>query len=342
MNRTPPKTQAALLQAMQEYRITAGGRTYPLELPFLVFATQNPIEQEGTYPLPEAQLDRFMFLVDVGYPTAEEEVQIVKSTTGGAAAEAGEDPLARAHPRAAGAGAPGAGAGPRGALRGGAGAPHAPQGAGRARLRREERVLGRRPARQPVPGARAPRRAPSSTAASWPRWRTCGRWPGPVLRHRVLPNFTAESEGITSVKLVDQLLARGEGLGAHAMALLDAQTLSRLAGREAARPRGDGGRALRPPQEPPPGPERGVRRAQGVRARRRAAPPGLEGLRQVRQVLRQALRARDEPALGDGRGCVRLHGLPQRRAVQAGGGQHARRRARATCWCASRTRRAWP
>src|SRR5512134_2256736 len=84
VNRTPPKTQAALLQAMQEYRVTAGGRTYPLDLPFLVFATQNPIEQEGTYPLPEAQLDRFMFLVDVGYPSAEEEVQIVKSTTGGA------------------------------------------------------------------------------------------------------------------------------------------------------------------------------------------------------------------------------------------------------------------
>src|SRR3982751_1784972 len=83
VNRTPPKTQAALLQAMQEYRVTAGGRTYPLDLPFLVFATQNPIEQEGTYPLPEAQLDRFMFLVDVGYPSAEEEVQIVKSTTGG-------------------------------------------------------------------------------------------------------------------------------------------------------------------------------------------------------------------------------------------------------------------
>src|SRR5438132_12161589 len=84
VNRTPPKTQAALLQAMQEYRVTAGGRTYPLDLPFLVFATQNPIEQEGTYPLPEAQLDRFMFLVDVGYPSAEEEIQIVKTTTTGA------------------------------------------------------------------------------------------------------------------------------------------------------------------------------------------------------------------------------------------------------------------
>src|ERR1700674_1494436 len=84
INRTPPKTQAALLQAMQEHRVTAGGRTYPLEEPFLVFATQNPIEQEGTYPLPEAQLDRFMFMVDVGYPSAEEEVQIVRTTTSGA------------------------------------------------------------------------------------------------------------------------------------------------------------------------------------------------------------------------------------------------------------------
>ena len=84
INRTPPKTQAALLQAMQEYRVTAGGRTYPLDLPFLVFATQNPIEQEGTYPLPEAQLDRFMFYVDVDYPSAEEEVRIVNATTSSA------------------------------------------------------------------------------------------------------------------------------------------------------------------------------------------------------------------------------------------------------------------
>ncbi len=82
VNRTPPKTQAALLQAMQEYRVTAGGQTYPLDLPFLVFATQNPIEQEGTYPLPEAQLDRFMFYVNVHYPSAEEEVEIVRATTG--------------------------------------------------------------------------------------------------------------------------------------------------------------------------------------------------------------------------------------------------------------------
>jgi MoxR-like ATPase len=82
INRTPPKTQAALLQAMQEKEVTAGGKTYILDNPFLVFATQNPIEQEGTYPLPEAQLDRFMFSIFVTYPTAEEEVQIVEFTTG--------------------------------------------------------------------------------------------------------------------------------------------------------------------------------------------------------------------------------------------------------------------
>jgi MoxR-like ATPase len=81
INRTPPKTQAALLQAMQEYQVTAGGRTYPLELPFFVLATQNPVEQEGTYPLPEAQLDRFMFMVNIGYPTKKEERAIVRATT---------------------------------------------------------------------------------------------------------------------------------------------------------------------------------------------------------------------------------------------------------------------
>ena len=81
INRTPPKTQAALLQAMQEYHVTAGGNTYPLDLPFFVLATQNPIEQEGTYPLPEAQLDRFMFMVNIGYPPREDERTIVKATT---------------------------------------------------------------------------------------------------------------------------------------------------------------------------------------------------------------------------------------------------------------------
>ena len=81
INRTPPKTQAALLQAMQEKEVTAGGQTYPLSLPFFVLATQNPIELEGTYPLPEAQLDRFMFNIQVDYPKQDEEERIVAATT---------------------------------------------------------------------------------------------------------------------------------------------------------------------------------------------------------------------------------------------------------------------
>jgi MoxR-like ATPase len=83
INRTPPKTQAALLQAMQEHQVTVGGHTYTLDEPFLVFATQNPIEHEGTYPLPEAQLDRFMFMINVNYPSRQEEVNIALSTTSG-------------------------------------------------------------------------------------------------------------------------------------------------------------------------------------------------------------------------------------------------------------------
>jgi MoxR-like ATPase len=81
INRTPPKTQAALLEAMQERRVTISGQSYDLPSPFFVIATQNPIEQEGTYPLPEAQLDRFMFSVKVGYPNAEEEERIIMETT---------------------------------------------------------------------------------------------------------------------------------------------------------------------------------------------------------------------------------------------------------------------
>jgi MoxR-like ATPase len=86
INRTPPKTQAALLEAMQEKAVTAAGVTHQLSKPFFVLATQNPIEQEGTYPLPEAQLDRFMFNVSLDYPSFHEELQVVKNTTGGAQA----------------------------------------------------------------------------------------------------------------------------------------------------------------------------------------------------------------------------------------------------------------
>lgn len=81
INRTPPKTQSALLEAMQEHRVTAGGQTYKIDEPFFVLATQNPIEQEGTYPLPEAQLDRFMFHLNINYPSIDEEISIVNETT---------------------------------------------------------------------------------------------------------------------------------------------------------------------------------------------------------------------------------------------------------------------
>jgi MoxR-like ATPase len=210
VNRTPPKTQAALLQAMQEYRVTAGGRTYPLDLPFLVFATQNPIEQEGTYPLPEAQLDRFMFLVDVGYPSAEEEVQIVKSTTGGAQPKLEKilsperiialQELVRRVP--------------------------VPDHVVRYAV---ELVRNTRPKEPGVPefvsknvawGA-GPRASQYLVLAAKARAILSGRFVAtvedvralarPVLRHRVLPNFTAESEGTTSVKLVDQLVASVKG-----------------------------------------------------------------------------------------------------------------------------------
>ncbi|NMO17600.1 MoxR family ATPase [Pyxidicoccus fallax] len=210
VNRTPPKTQAALLQAMQEYRITAGGRTYPLDLPFLVFATQNPIEQEGTYPLPEAQLDRFMFLVDVGYPTAEEEVQIVKATTGGAQPKLEKilsperilalQELVRRVP--------------------------VPDHVVRYAV---ELVRHTRPKEPGAPDFIAknaswgagPRASQYLVVAAKARAILNGRFVAtvedvramarPVLRHRVLPNFTAESEGITSVKLIDQLLTVVKG-----------------------------------------------------------------------------------------------------------------------------------
>src|SRR5947208_1100873 len=82
INRAPPKTQAAMLEAMQEQKVTVVGKTFLLEAPFLVLATQNPVEQEGTYPLPEAQLDRFMFLIELDYPSEDEEILIARTTTG--------------------------------------------------------------------------------------------------------------------------------------------------------------------------------------------------------------------------------------------------------------------
>jgi len=206
INRTPPKTQAALLQAMQEYQVTSGGQTYALERPFFVLATQNPIEQEGTYPLPEAQLDRFMFSIHIDYPRFEEEVRVVSATTSVAVAEItpvldasrilhfqelvrrvpASDDVVRQAVRLVQASRPGGEGSPafvNEKVSWGAG-PRASQylilgGKARALLSgrfavSEEDILALAPA---------------------------------VLQHRILTNFAAEAEGFTTGDLIDRLLA---------------------------------------------------------------------------------------------------------------------------------------
>ena len=206
INRAPAKTQAALLEAMQERAATVDGTRYSLGDWFTVLATQNPIEQEGTYPLPEAQLDRFMFLVDVGYPTAQEEIEIVKNTTGSRQVALKKvlspekimalQDLVRRVPVP----------------------DHVVQFA-------VALVRSTRPKEPNVPefiqksvawGA-GPRASQYLVIAAKARAVLNGRYIAsvedvralarPILCHRVLPSFHAESEGITSTKLVDQLLA---------------------------------------------------------------------------------------------------------------------------------------
>jgi len=206
INRTPPKTQAALLEAMQEHRITAAGQTHDLGDPFFVLATQNPIEQEGTYPLPEAQLDRFMFNLWLDYPPFADEVAVVRNTT--SALEASVTPvlsgaelrgfqaLVRAAPiadsvvehavrlvastRPGRAGAPGFvneylsyGAGPRAS---------------------QYLVLGAK-ARALLDGRVTPLAADVDALAV------------PVLRHRLVTNFNAESDGVTAVNVIERLVS---------------------------------------------------------------------------------------------------------------------------------------
>jgi MoxR-like ATPase len=209
INRTPPKTQAALLEAMQELSVTYAGTTYQLERPFFVLATQNPIEQSGTYPLPEAQLDRFLFHVRMDYPREAEEVSILRHTTGAASASAtavlGADELTwlqqltrevRASEemlayiaRLVRATRPDDGAGPlvREWVRWGAG-PRAGQAL----------VLGAK-ARALLEGRFAI--TPDDVRAL----------AEPVLRHRVLVNFRAEAEGMTADSIVARLLAEVPG-----------------------------------------------------------------------------------------------------------------------------------
>ena len=178
INRTPPKTQAALLEAMQERQVTVGGERHKLPDPFFVLATQNPIEQEGTYPLPEAQLDRFMLNIMVGYPTEEEELDIVRMTTSVlrpmvSKVLSGTDILVASR-----AGAEGADRRPRFAICGAADPQHPPRRGQRSEFHSRLRELGRRPPRQPVPGAggQGPRRLARRPITSRPM--TFGRSPG--------------------------------------------------------------------------------------------------------------------------------------------------------------------
>ena len=208
INRTPPKTQAALLQAMQEYQVTAGGRTYPLERPFFVLATQNPIEQEGTYPLPEAQLDRFMFHITLDYPDKTAEKEIVMTTTAAYEPEiesviTGEEvlriqqvvrkvPIAEAIVDYA------------------------------VELNRQTRPASDAPdfIQDWVQWGAGPRASQYLVLGAKARAILHGRYhvsyedikavAVPVLRHRILTNFNAEADGITSSDIIGRLLERVE------------------------------------------------------------------------------------------------------------------------------------
>jgi MoxR-like ATPase len=205
INRTPPKTQAALLQAMQEYRITAAGQTYDLELPFFVLATQNPIEQEGTYPLPEAQLDRFMFHIGVDYPSYDDEVNIVLNSTSAYAPQL-QHVLDAAHILQL-----------QDLVRR---VPVTPSVAGYAvRLAQSSRPehdeappfikewvnwgAGPRASQYLILGAKARAVMHGRFAASVEDVKALAL---SVLRHRILTNFNAEAEGITSVAIIERLL----------------------------------------------------------------------------------------------------------------------------------------
>ena len=205
INRTPPKTQAALLQAMAEGRVTAGGKTYPLDPPYLVFATQNPIEQEGTYPLPEAQLDRFLFQIDVDYPSEREEIEIVQRTT----APSGPAPIAvldKAEIIALQALVPRVPV-----------APHVVEHAvALARASRPdthsapERVksfvafgAGPRASQALIVGAKARAVLDGRFAAEIDDVRALAH---PVLRHRIVASFRAEAEGVRATDVIEAIL----------------------------------------------------------------------------------------------------------------------------------------
>jgi MoxR-like ATPase len=206
INRTPPKTQSALLEAMQEYQVTIGGKRYPLERPLFVLATQNPIEQEGTYPLPEAQLDRFMLNVVIGYPSAEDERAILAQTTTGEERVASPVATGEAIERA------------RLLVREVVAAENVIDYA--ARLVRATRPVSEGEApdfiRQWVRWGAGPRAGQALLLAGKARAVLHGRpavslediraVAAPVLRHRVLVNFQAEADGIDAEAVVARLL----------------------------------------------------------------------------------------------------------------------------------------
>lgn len=209
INRTPPKTQAALLQAMQEYKVTAGGNTYALELPFFVLATQNPIEQEGTYPLPEAQLDRFMFNIYIDYPEKSEEREIVMTTTSAYEPEiepvlTGEEVLrlqqiVRKVPIAESM------------------VDYAVELSFNTRPSHPEAPdfikdwvnwgAGPRASQYLVLGAKARAIMHGRYHVSYEDIKAVAK---PVLRHRILTNFNAEADGISSLDIISQLLEKVE------------------------------------------------------------------------------------------------------------------------------------
>ena len=207
INRTPPRTQAALLEAMQEHSVTVAGETMRLPEPFFVLATQNPIEQEGTYPLPEAQLDRFLFDVRIGYPSADDEVAVLKATTGAGTVDLlpvldAEHTLGLQRlTREMAAAEP--------ALRYAASLVRAtrPDAADAPELvRRYVRWgAGPRAGQALILGAKAHALLGGRSVVSPEDIRRVAH---PVLRHRVLPNFAAEAEGITAERVIDEVLER--------------------------------------------------------------------------------------------------------------------------------------
>ena len=207
INRTPPKTQAALLEAMQEHQVTAAGRRYPLEEPFFVLATQNPIEMEGTYPLPEAQLDRFMFNVVIDYLPEDDEVAVVQRTTSGRPASdrcrcfTGEDVLrfhevVRKVPIATDV--------VDYAVR--LAAASRPKQCGGGRLREPVGELGRRHARVAESSCSGRKRARCWPVAAHVSIEDIRALATPVLRHRMLVNYRAEAEGVQVEDVIRRLI----------------------------------------------------------------------------------------------------------------------------------------